>query len=1340
MKKGTFILCLLSFWVINVFGSSYYVAPGGNDSNSGTLSSPFKTLEKAVSLVSAGDYIYLRGGTYSMTVSSLVIDRSKSGSAGNLVHVFAYGSETPVLSFDDVENSSSRGIVQDAAYWHWKGIAIEKAGDNGMLLSGNNNTIENCVFRSNHDTGLQLSRYNTSYTSISDWPSNNLIVGCEAFNNKDSDNEDADGFAAKLTCGNGNVFRNCVSHHNIDDGWDLYTKSDIGPIGVVFMENCIAHDNGILTDGVTSGGGDKNGFKLGSSSNTVNHILRRCVAFNNGKHGFTDNGNIGSIEFTNLTSYNNGDYNFHTRDNASHVFKNCVSFNGSHTDRIVGDASAPNAFTDTDTDWSFSASSADFETVSPGDNSAPLSNGFLNLKSSSPLVDAGVSSSGITYSGASPDLGAVEYGGSSTVTTYSLSTSVVGSGTVSPSSGSYSEGSNVTLTATPASGWSFSNWTGDASGSSNPLSVTMSSDRSITAVFVNDDGDDDDTGGVVDGSTVRIEDTDAGTISYDGSLKSYSDADNGTAINLGNSVGQQIVWNYSATASGTYSITLRYIRKASMVSTVNIIVNGGSAQILSLSETTSSVFATASLNVSLNSGVNEIILETNADGESADIDWIEITGGSETTDPSITYSLTTSVTGEGTISPSQGTYEAGTSVVLVATPASGWLFDSWSGGYTGTTATVVMDDNKSVTATFVQVTGQNSIVIQENTIGFCGVDGTVDSDNDGYSGSGFANTTNATSSGIDYKVSSTGGSATLTVQYANGSSDRPAKVIVNGSTVVASFSMPSTGSWTTWTSVSTSITLNSGVNTIRLEAATSEGLANIDYVEFLGSGLAAVDCEAASSDSYSLTVSVSGSGSVSPASASYDAGTTVLLTASPASGWAFDSWSGSVSGTSNPLTVVVNSNMNVTANFTQSSSGEANFDMVGYATVNADGYATTTGGAGGSVTTVSSLSALQAWASDRENNTSPAILYIDGKISASSTEVVTIKHGANVSVYGIGNSGELENIGLNIWDYENVIVRNLKIHEVLYPNDALTIDACNHVWIDHCELYSKVGDGVGYDTYDGLLDIKRGSKYVTVSWCYLHDHMKCSLIGHTDNTSSQDVDSQMRITYHHNYFYNTDGRNPSIRYGAIHMFNNYFDVIGDYGLAARDGAHALVENCHYNDVLLSMSTDKFPVDGLPNGYICQSGNLFTGSTGSPVISQTGCDWWNIPYNYSLDPVSSVASSVPSNVGVGIIDGLKSTALTSEMEPQSKTETYLSQYYPNPFTDAITVSFTLANASVVELAVYDIQGRKVAVLASGSYDAGQHSVNSGELAGLPDGVYVCRLKSENNMDSIRIIKE
>lgn len=54
-----------------------------------------------------------------------------------------------------------------------------------------------------------------------------------------------------------------MSHHNIDDGWDLYTKTDTGPVGAVTIDQCVAHHNGTLTDGTHNDNADRNGFKLG---------------------------------------------------------------------------------------------------------------------------------------------------------------------------------------------------------------------------------------------------------------------------------------------------------------------------------------------------------------------------------------------------------------------------------------------------------------------------------------------------------------------------------------------------------------------------------------------------------------------------------------------------------------------------------------------------------------------------------------------------------------------------------------------------------------------------------------------------------------------------------------------------------------------------------------------------------------------------------------------------------------------------------------------------------------------------------------------------------------------
>lgn len=319
--------------------------------------------------------------------------------------------------------------------------------------------------------------------------------------------------------------------------------------------------------------------------------------------------------------------------------------------------------------------------------------------------------------------------------------------------------------------------------------------------------------------------------------------------------------------------------------------------------------------------------------------------------------------------------------------------------------------------------------------------------------------------------------------------------------------------------------------------------------------------------------------------------------------------------------------------------GEAapDYKLIGFGAAEGGGVNTTTGGAGGKTVTIRTLAELEAWAADREKNTAPEIAVITGKISSSNTVLITIKNGANITIQGEGRTGELQNVGLNIRDYGNVIVQNLKIHEVLYPNDAVTLDNVQHGWISRCELYSKIGEGVSVDTYDGLLDIKKGSSYITISWNYLHHHMKCSLIGHSDNAGQQEEDSRIRVTYHHNWFSHTDGRNPSLRFGAVHMFNNYFDNITDYGIAVRDGGHAKLENNVYHNVKLPMSTDKFPVDGLPNGYICESGNVLSGTTGAKVISQTGCEFWSaatLPYAYTLDPIATVEAEVRQNAGFG----------------------------------------------------------------------------------------------------------
>ncbi|MDF3142520.1 MULTISPECIES: CBM35 domain-containing protein [unclassified Streptomyces] len=324
-------------------GPVLYVAPNGTDGAAGTESAP-TTLTSAIGRISAGGTIYMRGGTYTYS-STVTIPAGTNGTSSARTKLSAYPGERPVLNFSaQSESSSNRGLQVMGSYWHVNGIVVERAGDNGIYVGGSNNVIERTVTRFNRDTGLQLGRI-ASTTPKEQWPSNNLILSAESHDNADSDGEDADGFAAKLTTGTGNVFRYAVAHNNIDDGWDLYTKSDTGAIGPVTIEDSLAYNNGTLSDGSQAGNGDRNGYKLGGEDIPVNHVIKRSIAYKNGKHGFTYNSNPGTMTVSDNVSIDNvqRNYNF---DAGTSVFRNdtsCRSSSGTN-DRIIGDSDSSNQF------------------------------------------------------------------------------------------------------------------------------------------------------------------------------------------------------------------------------------------------------------------------------------------------------------------------------------------------------------------------------------------------------------------------------------------------------------------------------------------------------------------------------------------------------------------------------------------------------------------------------------------------------------------------------------------------------------------------------------------------------------------------------------------------------------------------------------------------------------------------------------------------------------------------------------------------------------------------------------------------------------------------------------
>jgi hypothetical protein len=112
-------------------------------------------------------------------------------------------------------------------------------------------------------------------------------------------------------------------------------------------------------------------------------------------------------------------------------------------------------------------------------------------------------------------------------------------------------------------------------------------------------------------------------------------------------------------------------------------------------------------------------------------------------------------------------------------------------------------------------------------------DGTIDANHAGYSGSGFCNSNNAVGAAAQFTVTAaSAGTATVAIRYAHGGTDtRSANILVNGASVQTASAFSATGAWTTWSTKTVTVPVNAGNNTIRLEASSAAGLANIDYVE-----------------------------------------------------------------------------------------------------------------------------------------------------------------------------------------------------------------------------------------------------------------------------------------------------------------------------------------------------------------------------------------------------------------------------------------------------------------------------------------------------------------------------
>jgi len=460
MQKGLgwLLVCAASAGAVmtgDAAGIEYYVATNGNDANDGSLGAPFATISTAINAAMPGDTIFVRGGTYPSS-SALTIAPSKSGTAESPFRLFAYPGETPILDFRTQpysnNNSGLKGLDLQANYWHIKGLTVEYAADNGVFVSGSNNTLEQMVARQNQDSGFQIAAAGSGVNRRR--PANNLLLNCDSYGNFDygARGENADGFAIKFReLGPGNVIDGARAWNNGDDGMDFWEAEN----GVI-IRNSWVFNNGISSMFQNLSGsyqGDGNGMKLGQDSST--HLLHNLLVFGHPANGVDVNGNAtqGSaspaithgVEVYNVTAAFNGSRNFRFDENpttatppTNHFVKNSVSYGGQvlihagntlQTNTFPGFNNSPlglgvsesdfisvalpvmsngvyfPAGTGGDRDGTTMPTHATGPAVAPrlADGSLPPLD-FLRLAEGSHLIDAGTDV-GLPFSGLAPDLG-----------------------------------------------------------------------------------------------------------------------------------------------------------------------------------------------------------------------------------------------------------------------------------------------------------------------------------------------------------------------------------------------------------------------------------------------------------------------------------------------------------------------------------------------------------------------------------------------------------------------------------------------------------------------------------------------------------------------------------------------------------------------------------------------------------------------------------------------------------------------------------------------------------------------------------------------------------------------
>ena len=301
----------------------------------------------------------------------------------------------------------------------------------------------------------------------------------------------------------------------------------------------------------------------------------------------------------------------------------------------------------------------------------------------------------------------------------------------------------------------------------------------------------------------------------------------------------------------------------------------------------------------------------------------------------------------------------------------------------------------------------------------------------------------------------------------------------------------------------------------------------------------------------------------------------------------------------------------------------------------ADGWASqnggTTGGQGRTPVTVTNFADFTYYVNTV--GTAPYIVQISGTIDVGTGENSRIR--ANKTIRGIGeNPTIVGNIRFNN-DEGNVIIENLNITnpDDIGEGDGISVkENLNNVFVTKCTFY---------DSGDGNLDITQESDFVTVSWCkfyytYNTGHNYVNLVGASDD-QDEDADN-LRVTFHHNWWTTLcKERMPRVRYGQVHVYNNYYSnlLTGGYCIGVGVGSRIRVESNYFNAVPIPWKDYYSSKPTYPVGHIgWNTGNIFYNCTQPIWATNEYATIFTPPYSPIIGDAADLPTIVPAYAGAG----------------------------------------------------------------------------------------------------------